>query len=64
MTGITETALRDAHQSLFATRMRIADILDRYLTGLAIGPLKLGVGPTLIRAYVFWGKIPGSAFNR
>ena len=28
MTGITETALRDAHQSLFATRMRIADILE------------------------------------
>jgi len=28
MTKITETALRDAHQSLFATRMRTKDILD------------------------------------
>lgn len=28
MTQITETALRDAHQSLFATRMRTADIVE------------------------------------
>lgn len=28
MTQITETALRDAHQSLFATRLRTADILQ------------------------------------
>lgn len=28
MTHITETALRDAHQSLFATRMRTADIVE------------------------------------
>ena len=28
MTRITETALRDAHQSLFATRMRTSDVVE------------------------------------
>jgi pyruvate carboxylase subunit B len=50
MTMITETALRDAHQSLFATRMRTADIV-------ATAPLLDRVGFASLEA---WG---GATFD-
>ena len=48
MTGITETALRDAHQSLIATRMRTVDILEAT-------PLLDEVGYASLEA---WGGAP------
>lgn len=50
MTQITETALRDAHQSLFATRMRSADVI-------AAAPLLDKVGFAALEA---WG---GATFD-
>jgi len=50
MTKITETALRDAHQSLFATRMRTADVV-------ATAPLLDRVGFASLEA---WG---GATFD-
>ena len=45
--GITDTILRDAHQSLMATRMRIEDMLP------VLDQLNVGVELHLIRVFVF-----------
>ena len=44
--GITETVLRDAHQSLIATRMRTDELA--------------GAVPLLTPACAFWMRIPGT----
>ena len=61
--GITDVVLRDAHQSLFATRMRLDDMLPIAvnLMTLASGHWNPGVGRPLMPVFVTWGKIPGSA---
>ena len=51
---ITETVLRDAHQSLLATRMRTEDMLPiaEKLDGVGYWSLeKPGVGPRLMPVY-------------
>lgn len=52
---ITETVLRDGHQSLVATRMRIEDMLPQLeaLDKVAIMPWKLGAVLHLILAFAF-----------
>ena len=63
--GITEVVLRDAHQSLFATRMRIDDNSCqslRSLIKLATGQWNPGVVLPLIPVFVFSVKTPGIVF--
>ena len=50
--GITELALRDAHQSLLATRMRIDDML----------PIA-GKLDHLMRVFAIWERIRGNGFG-
>jgi len=47
---ITETVLRDGHQSLLATRMRISDMLPQLEALDAIGDLYL-IGHPILGAY-------------
>ncbi|SHI10218.1 Methylmalonyl-CoA carboxyltransferase 5S subunit [Vibrio aerogenes CECT 7868] len=60
--ALTDVVLRDAHQSLFATRMRIDDMLPIASALDDVGYWSLetwGVRP-LMHAFVFSEKIPGS----
>ena len=60
---IVETVLRDGHQSIAATRMRIVDMLPvlRKLITPVTMPLKPGAAQLLIPACAFCMKIRGSA---
>ena len=62
--GITDVILRDAHQSILATRMRLDDMLPiaGKLDQVASGPLSPGAAQPLMPVSVTWGKIRGSAF--
>ena len=59
--GITEVVLRDAHQSLFATRMRIDDMLPiaENLDDIGYWSLESWGGATLMPAFDSSVKIPG-----
>ena len=62
--GITELALRDAHQSLLATRMRIDDMLpiaDK-LDKVGYWSMESWEALHLTRAFATWVRIPGSEF--
>jgi hypothetical protein len=61
--GITEVVLRDGHQSLLATRMRIDDMLPiaRNSTRSASGRLKPGAARLSTRVFATWVKTRGSA---
>ena len=58
---ITETVLRDAHQSLIATRMTLDEMLPILPTMDKVGFHSQNVGAVLrlMLAFVFWMKIPG-----
>lgn len=60
--AITDVVLRDAHQSLFATRMRIEDMLPiaAELDKVGYWSLETWVARRLIRVFVFLEKIRGS----
>jgi oxaloacetate decarboxylase alpha subunit len=61
--AITDVVLRDAHQSLFATRLRLDDMLPLppRSTTLATGPWNAGAAPPLTPASAFSAKTRGSA---
>ena len=54
--GITETVLRDAHQSLIATRMT----MDEMRPILRTMDKNVGAAPHLIAACAFWTRILGT----
>lgn len=59
--GVTETVLRDAHQSLIATRMRTDEfegILEKWIRS-AIIPWNAGAAQRLTAAFVSWMRIRG-----
>lgn len=58
--GITETLLRDAHQSLLATRMRLADMLPfcEELDSMGYHSLEVWGGATFDTAMRFLGECP------
>jgi len=58
---ITDTTLRDGHQSLLATRMRIKDMeaLAPEMDGAGFYSLKCGVALPSMSASDFSTKIPG-----
>lgn len=60
---IVETVLRDGHQSLAATRMRITDMLPvlEELDDMGIMPWRPGAALLLTPACAFWMKIRGNA---
>jgi pyruvate carboxylase subunit B len=60
MTQITETALRDAHQSLFATRMRTADVVEAapYLDRVGFASLEAWGGATFDAPLRFLNEDP------
>ena len=62
--GITDVVLRDAHQSLFATRLRLDDMLPiaEKLDQVGFWSLNLGGGATLMPVFAILEKILGSAF--
>lgn len=64
--AITDVVLRDAHQSLFATRMRIEDMLpiaaELDKIGSVTGRWKLGVERRLMLASVSLAKIHGNVY--
>ena len=53
--GITDVVLRDAHQSLFATRMRIDDMLPitEKLDQVGFWSLEHGAAPHSMPAFAF-----------
>ena len=60
--GITETVLRDAHQSLIATRMRTDEfegILEK-MDKIGYHSLECWGGATLTPACAFWMRILGT----
>ena len=59
--GITEVVLRDAHQSLFATRLRLDDMLPiaEKLDQIGYWSIESWGGAT----FDSWVKIPGNAFE-
>ena len=57
--GITETVLRDAHQSLIATRMR-TDEFEGILEKMDKIGYHSGAVPLLTPACAFWMRIPGT----
>ncbi len=59
--GITDVVLRDAHQSLFATRLRIDDMLPiaQYLDDIGYWSLECWGGATFDSCIRFLGKILG-----
>lgn len=61
--GITDVVLRDAHQSLFATRLRLADMLPiaEKLDKVGYWSLETWGAPRSTPAFAIWVKIPGSA---
>ena len=63
--GITELVLRDAHQSLLATRMRIDDMLpiaEQTRPGRFLVTLRPGAGRRLMPVFATWARIPGNVF--
>ena len=56
---ITDTILRDAHQSQAATRMRVEDMLPA-CEALAIGPWSAGAEPRLTHASASSTRIRGT----
>lgn len=59
--GVTETVLRDAHQSLIATRMRTDEfegILEKWIISATI-PLNAGAAQHLTPAFAFLMRILG-----
>ena len=64
--GITELVLRDAHQSLFATRMRIDDMLPiaAKLDQVGFWSLKPGGGATFDACIRFLGEDPWERLRR
>lgn len=62
--GITDVVLRDAHQSLFATRMRLDDMLPiaEKLDRVGYWSLETWGAPLMTPVSVIWVKIHGSAF--
>ena len=61
--GITDTTLRDGHQSLLATRMKTEDMLPiaRKMDRIGFHSLEVWGGATLILACGIWMKILGEA---
>ncbi|GMA55419.1 hypothetical protein GCM10025857_67760 [Alicyclobacillus contaminans] len=62
--GITDVVLRDAHQSLFATRLRLDDMLpiaDK-LDQIGFWSVESWGGATLMPAFVILVKILGIVF--
>lgn len=61
--AITDVVLRDAHQSLFATRLRLDDMLPvaAQRTTSATAPLSAGAAPPLTPASAFSARTRGSA---
>ena len=59
--GITDVILRDAHQSLLATRMRLDDMLPIAEKLDKVGFWNPGAELPSTPASVTWAKIPGSA---
>ncbi len=62
--AITDVVLRDAHQSLFATRMRIEDMLPiaAELDKIGYWSLETWGGQRLIRVFDSLGKTLGSVY--
>ena len=60
---ITDTSLRDGHQSLWATRMATADMLPvlEKLDNIGYHSLEIWGGPHLTCASAISTRIPGSA---
>ena len=61
--GITDVVLRDAHQSLFATRMRLDDMLPiaAELDDIGFWSLESWAGRPLMPVSVIWAKTHGNA---
>ncbi len=61
--AITDVVLRDAHQSLFATRLRLDDMLPvaAALDDVATAPLNAGAAPPLTPASASSARTRGSA---
>ncbi len=61
--AITDVVLRDAHQSLFATRLRLDDMLPiaAALDDVGYGSLECWGGATLTPVFVFSAKTRGCA---
>lgn len=61
--AITEVVLRDAHQSLLATRLRVEDMLPiaEQLDRVGYWSIESWGGPPLMPVSAFWGRIPGNA---
>ena len=61
--AITDVVLRDAHQSLFATRLRLDDMLPLPLswTTSATARWSAGAAPPLMPASAFSARTRGSA---
>lgn len=59
--GITDTTLRDSHQSLLATRMKTEDMLPvaAQMDEMGFHSLEVWGGATLIPVCVSWGRILG-----
>ena len=57
--AITDVVLRDAHQSLFATRLRLDDMLP--VAAQLAAPLSAGAAPPLTPASAFSARTRGSA---
>ena len=60
--GITELVLRDAHQSLLATRMRVDDMLpiaDK-LDKVGFWSIESGAAQLSMPVFATWERIPGS----
>lgn len=59
--GITEVVLRDAHQSILATRLRIEDMLPicEKLDKIGYGLLSPGAARPLMPVSAIWARIPG-----
>ena len=64
--GITDTVLRDAHQSLLATRMRIDDMLPiaEKLDGVGYHSLEMWGGATFDSAMRFLNEDPWERIRR
>lgn len=62
--GITDVVLRDAHQSLFATRMRLDDMLPiaEKLDKIGYWSLESWGGATFDSCIRYLGEDPGHAF--
>ena len=61
--AITELVLREAHQSLLATRLRIEDMLPiaSALDQVGYWSIESWGALPLTAVFAIWGRIPGSA---